>query len=148
VSLGPSSRLLYIVLFVITGASLPVSALVAAGGAGLLLAIVRFAAKFVAVLALAPFGHLRLRQAAGLALTLAPISTFALLLQHDVLRAYPEFADVGAVMLAAILEMEFIGPVAVQAGLKIAGETAPDDDVGTTTGRHVARVPTAPEATP
>jgi Kef-type K+ transport system membrane component KefB len=148
VSLGSSSRLLYIVLFVITGASLPLSALVAAGGAGLLLAIVRFAGKFVAVLALAPFGHLRLRQAAGLALTLAPISTFALLLQHDVLRAYPEFADVAAVLLAAILVMEFIGPVAVQAGLKIAGETVPHDDVGTTTGRHVARIPAAPEGTP
>src|SRR5690242_8900347 len=147
VSLGPSSRLLYIVLFVITGASLPFSALVAAGGAGLALALARFAGKFVAICALAPFGHLRMRQAVGLALTLAPISTFALLLQHDVLRAYPEFADMAAVMLAAILVMEFIGPVAVQAGLRIAGETAPDDDVGTTTGRHVARIPAAPEAT-
>ena len=147
VSLGPSSRLLYIVLFVITGASLPVSSLVVAGGAGLALAVARFAGKFLAVCALAPFGHLRLRQAVGLALTLAPISTFALLLQHDVLRAYPEFADVSAVMLAAILVMEFIGPVAVQAGLRIAGETAPDDDVGTTTGRHIARMPTAPEVT-
>jgi Kef-type K+ transport system membrane component KefB len=145
VRLGPSSRLLYIVLFVITGASLPVTSLVAAGGAGIALALARFAGKFLAISALAPFGHLRMRQAVGLALTLAPISTFALLLQHDVLRAYPEFADVGAVMLAAILFMEFIGPVAVQAGLRIAGETAPDDDVGTTTGRHVARMPTAPE---
>jgi hypothetical protein len=88
---------------------------------------------------------LRLRQAAGLALTLAPVSTFALLLQHDVLRGYPEFADVSAMFLAAILVMEFIGPLAVQAGLKIAGETAPDDDVGTTTGRHIARIPSAPE---
>jgi len=145
VNLGASSRLLYIVLFVITGASLPVSALVVAGGAGLALALARFAGKFVAVVALAPFGHLRLRQAAGLALTLAPVSTFALLLQHDVLRAYPEFADVSAMFLAAILVMEFIGPIAVQAGLRIAGETAPDDDVGSITGRHVARIPGAPE---
>jgi hypothetical protein len=35
----------------------------------------------------------------------------------------------------------------VQAGLRLAGETVPDDDVGTTTGRHVARVPGA-EANP
>ena len=143
VNLAPSSRLLYIVLFVITGASLPFSALVAAGGAGLALAAARLAGKFVAVLALAPFGHLRLRQAVGLALALAPVSTFALLLQHDVLRQYPEFADVSTVFLAAILVMEFLGPVAVQAGLRLAGETAPDDDVGSTTGRHVARVPGA-----
>jgi len=47
--------------------------------------------------------------------------------------------------LAAILVMEFIGPVAVQVGLRIAGESAPDDAVGTTTGRHIARMPGAPE---
>jgi Kef-type K+ transport system membrane component KefB len=143
VNLGQPSRLLYIVLFVITGASLPTSALVAAGAAGLALAGARFLGKFVAVLSLAPFGGLRLRQAVGLGLSLMPISTFALLLQHDVTRQYPEFADVSAMMLAAILVMEFVGPVAVQAGLKVAGETAPDDDVGTTTGRHVARLPGA-----
>ena len=50
-----------------------------------------------------------------------------------------------AMFLAAILVMEFIGPLAVQAGLRIAGETAPDDDVGSITGRHVARIPGAPE---
>jgi hypothetical protein len=49
--------------------------------------------------------------------------------------------------LAAILVMEFLGPVAVQAGLRLAGETAPDDDVGSATGRHLARVPGA-EGTP
>jgi hypothetical protein len=58
-----------------------------------------------------------------------------------VLRAYPDFADASAIFLAAILVMEFLGPVAVQAGLRIAGETAPDDDIGSTTGRHIARVP-------
>ena len=143
VNLAPSSRLLYIVLFVITGASLPLSALVIAGGAGLALAAARFLGKLAAVFALAPFGHLRVRQALGLALVLSPVSTFALLLQHDVTRQYPEFSEVSAMMLAAILVMEFVGPVAVQAGLRLAGETAPDDDVGTTTGRHIARIPGA-----
>jgi Kef-type K+ transport system membrane component KefB len=147
VSLGPSARLLYIVLFVITGASLPTSALVVAGGAGLALAAARLVGKFAAVFLLAPFSGLRPRQAAGLALALSPMSTFALLLQHDVLRAYADFADASAIFLAAILVMEFIGPVAVQTGLRIAGETVPDDDIGSTTGRHIARVPRA-EGTP
>ena len=141
VNLAPSSRLLYIVLFVITGASLAPSALVVAGGAGLALAGARLAGKFAGVLLLAPFGGLRLRQAAGLGLALSPMSTFALLLQHDVSRQYRDFADVSAMLVAAILVMEFAGPLAVQAGLKLAGETAPEDDVGTTTGRHVARIP-------
>ena len=147
VSLGPSARLLYIVLFVITGASLPSSALVVAGAAGLALAGARLAGKLAAVLILAPFSGLRMRQALGLALSLAPVSTFALLLQHDVLREYPEFADVSTMFLAAIFVMEFVGPVAVQTGLRGAGETAPDDDIGSTTGRHVARVPRV-EGTP
>ncbi len=147
VNLAPSSRLLYIVLFVITGASLPASALVTAGWAGLALVAARIAGKFVGVLLLAPFGGLRWRQAAGLGLALAPMSTFALLLQHDVARQFPQFTDVSAILVAAIFVMEFVGPVAVQAGLKLAGETVPDDDVGSATGRHVARIPGA-EGTP
>ena len=141
VNLAPSSRLLYIVLFVITGASLPPSSLVMAGGAGLALAAARLAGKMVAVVCLAPLGGLRMRQAAGLALALSPVSTFALLLLHDVSTQYTDFADVATIFLAAIFVMEFIGPIAVQFGLKIAGESAPDDDIGTTTGRHVARIP-------
>ena len=143
VNLAPSSRLLYIVLFVLTGASLPPSALLTAGWVGLALAAARFAGKLVGVLVLAPMGGLRWRQAVGLGLALAPMSTFALLLQHDVAREFPEFADTSAVFLAAIFVMEFVGPLAVQAGLTIAGETAPDDDVGSATGRHVARIPGA-----
>ena len=141
VNLAPASRLLYIVLFVITGASLPLSALVAGGAAGLAVAGARAAGKFAAAFTLAPLGGLRLRQAAGLGLALMPMSTFALLLVHDVMRQFPSFDDMGEVFLAAIIAMELIGPVAVQAGLKFAGETAPDDDVGSTTGRHVARIP-------
>jgi hypothetical protein len=72
---------------------------------------------------------------------MSPVSSFALLLLHDVSTQYADFADVATMFLAAIFVMEFIGPIAVQFGLKLAGETAPDDDVGTTTGRHVARIP-------
>jgi hypothetical protein len=66
------------------------------------------------------------------------------LLQHDIARIYPSFGDqLSGVIVGAILVMEILGPLCVQAGLKLAGETAPDDDVGTTTGRHLARVPGA-----
>jgi hypothetical protein len=112
-----------------------------AGGAGLALAAARLVGKMAAVVCLAPLGGLRMRQAAGLALALSPVSTFALLLLHDVSAQYADFADVATIFLAAIFIMEFIGPIAVQFGLRIAGESAPDDDIGTTTGRHVARIP-------
>jgi Kef-type K+ transport system membrane component KefB len=143
VNLAPASRLLYIVLFVITGASLPLPALAAGGVAGIALAAARALGKFVGVLTFAPIGGLRLRQAMGLGCALLPMSTLALILQHDVARTFPEFgADLTAVFLSALIVMEIAGPIAVQWGLKLAGETAPDDALGVTTGRHAARAPT------
>jgi Kef-type K+ transport system membrane component KefB len=127
VNLAPASRLLYIVLFVITGASLPLPALVVGGAAGLALAAARAAAKFVGVLVFAPLGGMRMRQAVGLGCALMPMSTLALMLQHDVLRSFPEFrADLTAVFLAAVLIMEIAGPILVQWGLKLAGEAEPE----------------------
>jgi Kef-type K+ transport system membrane component KefB len=127
VNLAPASRLLYIVLFVITGASLPLPALAAGGVAAIALVAARAAAKLVGVLVFAPIGGLSTRQAVGLALTLMPMSTLALVLHHDVARAIPEYGqEVTAVFLAAVILMEIIGPIAVQAGLKAAGDSAPD----------------------
>jgi Kef-type K+ transport system membrane component KefB len=127
VNLAPASRLLYIVLFVITGASLPLPALAVGGAAGLALAGARAAAKLVGVLVFAPLGGMRMRQAVGLGCALMPMSTLALMLQHDVLRAFPEFgADLTTVFLAAVLIMEITGPILVQWGLRLAGEAEPE----------------------
>lgn len=127
VDLGRASRLFYVVLFVITGASLPLEVLGTAGLAGLALALARAAGKFAGVLLFAPIGGMRLRQATGLAATLMPMSSLALLLQHDVSRLYPSFGqELAAVVLAAVIVMELVGPLAVQWGLRLAGESAPE----------------------
>ena len=134
VNLAPASRLLYIVLFVITGASLPVTVLAAGGAASLALVAARAAGKFLGVLAFAPFGVLRWRQAVGLGGALMPMSTIALMLQFDVARHFPQFgADLGAVFLSAVILMEIIGPIATQWGLRTAGDTAPEDTAGAAT---------------
>ena len=144
VNLAPASRLLYIVLFVITGASLPLSALVVGGVAGVAAAFARALGTFVGVLAVAPIGGLRPRQAIGLACALLPMSTLALILHHDVTRHFPEFgADLTAVFLAMVIVMEIVGPIAAQWGLKLAGETPPEEEVGVATGRHAVRAPSA-----
>jgi hypothetical protein len=128
VNLAPTSRLLYIVLFVITGASLPLTLLAAGGVAGLALALARAAGKFVGVLAFAPFGVLRARQSVGLAAALMPMSTIALMLQFDIARHFPQFgAELTAVFLSAVILMEVIGPIATQWGLRLAGDTAPEE---------------------
>jgi Kef-type K+ transport system membrane component KefB len=144
VKLAPASRLLYIVLFVITGASLPPQSLLAGGAVGLVLALARFAGKFAGVVGFGLLGGLRMRQATGLAATLMPMSTLALMLYQAVARQYPEFAiDIGDAFLATILIMEVLGPLAVQWGLRMAGETEPE---ALATGRHPARPDLASEA--
>ena len=127
VSLAPVGRLLYIVLFVITGASLPLGVLAQAGPVAVALFVARIAGKFLGVFAVAPLGGLSLRQATGLGLALMPMSTLSLLMYTDVSRYYPAFADeLGITFLTVLILMEIVGPVAVQAGLRIAGESLPD----------------------
>jgi len=126
VDLGRGSRLFYIVLFVIAGASLPLTAFEAAGWAALAFIVARAAGKFAGVLAFALLGGLRIRQATALGATLMPMSGLALLLQHDVATVYPQFGQaLSAVVLTGVILMEFLGPLAVQWGLKFAGEAEP-----------------------
>lgn len=128
VELGRASRLFYIVLFVITGASLPPASLATAGWAVLAFVMARAAGKVLGVLAFSTLGGLRWRQSVALGGALLPMSSLALLLQHDVAKLYPVFAEsLSAVLLGGILVMELAGPLALQWGLRFAGEAHPDD---------------------
>ena len=129
VNLAPVGRLLYIVLFVITGASMPLPMLFAGGGIAIAYVLARLAGTMLGVLAVAPLGGLRLKQSVGLGLALLPMSSIALLLQHDIARLYPAFErDLSAIVLGAIIIMELAGPLAVQYGLRLAGETEPEPE--------------------
>jgi Kef-type K+ transport system membrane component KefB len=139
VNLAPVGRLLYTVLFVITGASMPLGMLVAGGLAALALALARAAGKMLGVMMIAPLGGLRPKQVLGLGLALMPMSSLSLLLQHDIARIYPEFGiDLSAAMVGAFIVMEVLGPFAVQFGLRLAGETVPDVDAPADTHSHAA----------
>jgi Kef-type K+ transport system membrane component KefB len=127
VSLAPVGRLLYIVLFVITGASMPFATFGEAGLAAVAFLFARAAGKFIGVIAVAPLGGVSLRQATGLGLALMPMSTLALLMQHDVGKFFPSYADdLAAVFIPVVIVMEALGPLAVQYGLRLAGEALPD----------------------
>ncbi|QJR09585.1 hypothetical protein DSM104443_00634 [Usitatibacter rugosus] len=141
VDLGRGSRLFYIVLFVIAGASLPITSFETAGWAALAFIGARALGKFVGVFAFAQLGGLRWRQAAALGATLLPMSGLALLLQHDVAQVYPQFAELGAIVLAGVIVMEFLGPIAVQWGFRFAGEAAPE-------AQPVSSAPEPPSAPP
>lgn len=142
VNLAPMGRLLYIVLFVITGASLPLGALAAAGWVAVALVLARAAGKFVGILTIAPIGGMRMRQAVGLGCVLLPMSSLSLLMAHDIGMIFPQFAeDLGAIFIAAIIVMEIVGPLAVQWGLRYAGETLPEDFGATTMPPRASKVP-------
>ncbi len=80
------------------------------------------------VLAFSTMGGLKVRQSVGLACSLLPMSTLALMLHHEVARQFPAFgAQVGAAFLAMLIVMEVTGPVAVQWGLGFAGETLKEE---------------------
>jgi Kef-type K+ transport system membrane component KefB len=124
VNLAPVGRLLYIVLFVITGASLPLGLLAGSIGVALAIVLARACGKFVAVLAVAPLGGLRMQQSIGVALSLLPMSSLPLLMLHDILRSSPQFDPaLTAGILSSIVIMEVVGPIAVQYGLRLAGES-------------------------
>jgi Kef-type K+ transport system membrane component KefB len=142
VNLAPMGRLLYIVLFVITGASLPLAALGNAGWVAVALVLARAAGKFVGILAVAPIGGLRMRQAVGLGAVMLPMSSLALLMAHDIGKIFPQFdADLGATFIAAIIIMEIAGPLAVQWGLRLAGETLPEDFGAATMPPRASKIP-------
>ncbi|HQZ45808.1 MAG TPA: cation:proton antiporter [Usitatibacteraceae bacterium] len=126
VDLGRASRLFYVVLFVITGASLPIASFETAGWAALAFVVARAAGKFLGVVAIAPLGGMKWRQAIALGAALLPMSSIALLLIHDVSRIYPELGQrLAAVVVAGVIVMELLGPIATQWGLRFAGEAAP-----------------------
>ncbi len=122
---GNAGQLFYLILFVITGASLDVGLLATAGAAGLAFVLVRFAGKAIGVIGLAPLVGLKLRHAGLVTLALLPMSGLAVVMVQETALLYPEIrASVVSVVLAAVVILELLGPIASQLALKWAGEAA------------------------
>ena len=124
---GNAGQLFYLLLFVITGARLDLGLVASAGAAGLAFVLVRFAGKALGVLAVAPFVGLKLRHAGLVALALTPMSGLAVVMVYETASLYPEVrASVAPVVLAAVVILELLGPVATQFAIKQAGEAGAD----------------------
>ncbi len=123
---GTAGGVLVLMMFVIVGGAITTEALVQGGLVALAMLAARALAKGAAVVALAPWSGLRVRQGLGLALTLTPMSGTVLVLLLDLQVAHPLFASmVAPVVLSAIAFTEVLGPVLVQWGLRLAGEQHP-----------------------
>lgn len=121
---GRFGRILLILLFAITAASIEWSLVPAGAVAGGVLVAARLGGKALGVFALAPASGLPLRKASLVALGLAPMSGITIVLTHDTGRLFPQIGpSLAAVVMAAIAILELLGPLLTQFALVRAGET-------------------------
>ena len=124
---GYAGQLLFVVLFVLTGASLDFHGLASVPAAAAAFVVLRFLGKAVAILALGRLSGLRAGGAGLLSLSLLPMSGLAVVMVHDTATLYPGFgAELAAVVLAAVAVLEILGPLATQFALRHAGEAHPE----------------------
>ncbi|HKY00973.1 MAG TPA: cation:proton antiporter [Burkholderiales bacterium] len=122
---GRAGQLFYVILFVVTGASLNVGVLVTAGWAAIAFVLVRFLGKAIGVLAMSPLVGLSLRNACLVSLSLAPMSGLAVVMVYQTSSLFPQLrGSVEPVVLAAVVILELFGPIATQFALRRAGEAA------------------------
>jgi len=124
---GHAAQLLFVVLFVLTGASLDFSGLRAAGAVAAAFVVMRFLGKAFVILVLGRLSGLRAGGAGLLSLALLPMSGLAVVMVYDTTAIYPRFgAELAAVVLSAVAVLEIAGPLATQFALRRAGETHPE----------------------
>jgi Kef-type K+ transport system membrane component KefB len=124
---GYAGQLLFVVLFVLTGASLDFSGLETVAAVTAVFVVVRFLGKAVSILLLGRLSGLRAGGAGLLALSLLPMSGLAVVMVYDTAALYPRFgADLAAVVLSAVAVLELLGPLATQFALRRAGEAHPE----------------------
>lgn len=127
VQFGTSSQFLFVLLFVLTGAHLELQALVSAGWPVAAYITARLGGKLLGVGLLAPVVGLRVRKAGLLGVALMPMCGVAVMLVGAVANLYQGGAtEVVAIVLAAVLVLELVGPAVTQFALLRAGEARPD----------------------
>lgn len=123
---GYGGQLFFVILFVLTGASVEFTALPGVAAAVAAFIIARFAGKGVAILAFGRLSGVRPASAGLLSLALLPMSGLAVVMVLDTQALYPAFGgELAAVVLSAVAVLEIVGPVATQFALKRAGEADP-----------------------
>lgn len=124
---GYGGQLFFVILFVLTGASLQFDALWGAGLAVAVFVVVRFAGKAAAIYVFSRATGLRRSGAGLLSIALLPMSGLAVVMLHDAQSLVPGLGEeLVTVVLASIAVLELVGPVATQFALRRAGETRPE----------------------
>jgi Kef-type K+ transport system membrane component KefB len=120
---GSAGAVLVVLMFIANGLAADLSGL-RYGLLVLLLIAARSAAKLLSVLILGHYSGIGMRQTMALGVSLAPMSSVALLLTLDTSMMFPAFGSgMGLVLMSCIVILELAGPIVVQKALKAAGET-------------------------
>ena len=121
-------QLFFVILFVITGASLEFGALgIAAAGGVAAFVVLRFLGKALALLLFGRLSGIPPGGAGLLAIALLPMSGLAVVMVRDTVSLYPSFGrELAAVVLSAVVVLELFGPLATQFALRRAGEAHPE----------------------
>jgi Kef-type K+ transport system membrane component KefB len=121
-------QLFFVILFVITGASLEFGALgVAAAGGVAAFVVLRFLGKALALLLFGRLSGIPPGGAGLLAIALLPMSGLAVVMVRDTVSLYPSFGrELAAIVLSAVVVLELFGPLATQFALRRAGEAHPE----------------------
>jgi len=127
VRLGHGGQLFFVILFVLTGASLEFHALeIAAAAAVAAFIVMRFLGKALGLLIFGKPSGIPPGKVGLLAVALVPMSGLAVVMVRDTITVYPSFGrELAAVVLSAVAILEIIGPIATQFALRRAGEARP-----------------------
>ncbi len=123
---GHGGQLFFVILFVLTGASLHFNALGTVAGVVAAFVVARFLGKALAILAFGRLSGLRPGGAGLLSVGLLPMSGLAVVMVNDTAALYPAFgAELSSIVLSAVAILELLGPLGTQFALRRAGETDP-----------------------
>lgn len=123
VEISDKVQLLYIVLFVVTGAMLDAKELLTGGAIALVYVAARSLGKVLGVMPWSMLSGLTPKRSLTLGFMLTPMAGFAVVLMQDIWVLYPEFHQQAlTVVISAVVMLEIIGPVVVQYALKASGE--------------------------
>lgn len=126
---GYAGQLVFVLLFVLTGASLTFHGLDVAAVVVIAYIVARFLGKAVAILLLGRISGLRPGGAGLLSVGLLPMSGLAVIMVRDTEALYPNFgAELAAVVLSAVAVLELLGPLATQFAVRRAGEAHPEEE--------------------
>ncbi|HEV2220949.1 MAG TPA: cation:proton antiporter [Casimicrobiaceae bacterium] len=126
VDFGRAAQLFFVVLFVLTGATLHPHQFGPIAWIGLAFVVARGLGKALALLALAWPAHISARQAATLGLALTPMTGLAIGIAQPIYDIAPDFgARLSAIVVSGIAILYLLGPIATRFALIRAGEGEP-----------------------